>query len=262
MTALTHSRLYEPFQPTVSPLGLSHYRLALQQKAASGVLSALVYRFIKISAAQATEYPVIPDATHALYFSPNCCLLSVGLSQPTLLQLAQGGDYYGIHFYPGALEQFFARNFSEIGNRVVDAHYLPGALIDALQDIFYQTWSFAEKIRRCEALLAAALRRRAQSKNSVILAAAMTRIYQARGTLRIKELAASCGYSERHLSRLFQHSLGMSGKMFAGVIRMQYLYREIRGGSGKPLANYLNYGFYDQSHFIKDFKRLIGTPAF
>ncbi len=67
------------------------------------------------------------------------------------------------------------------------------------------------------------------------------------------------GLSARQLRRLSQLYLGLSPKEFSRVIRFQYLLKAINQSSGAhPWAEF----FYDQAHFIREFKSLSGvTPT-
>jgi len=263
MSVLTSIGLYSPFQPTISAAGLDHYGLKIQSAPATGVLSPMVYRYIHIEAQAATQYPVIPDGTQALYFSHNACLLSSGLTQPAVLRLADAGHYYGIHFYPAAIARIFKRDFGDIANSVVDAQFLPKDFVEKLHGIFYQTISFRDKVRCCASLLLRYSQRAAGSiAEAPLIDASLAQLYKNRGNLRVTELAHSLGYSERHLNRLYQRNLGISVKSFATVIRMQYLYRDCQAAKSISLDRCLQYGYYDQSHFIKDFRRLVGSAAF
>lgn len=75
-------------------------------------------------------------------------------------------------------------------------------------------------------------------------------------------LADYTGYSPRHLSRLFQEGAGMGCKSFVRVLRVNAAVQRIqsRPVSLTRLAQEL--GYYDQSHFIHDFKSVCGvTPG-
>ena len=250
-------QMYQPYQPTISSAGLQHYHLYMEAHAAGGILSSLVHRFIKISATQATDYPVIPDATHALYFSQNGSLLSGGLTQPINLRIPQAGEYFGIHFFPAALQRMFKHDFSETADAIVDAHFLPGEFINALQHIFYQESTFHAKVLRCQNLLL----RFVAFPQSPLLAAVLSEIYAAGGDLRVEDLARNLGYSARHIQRLMRHCTGLNTKTFARIVRMQFAYRDLVAAGERDLKNCLRHGYYDQSHFLKEFSKLVG-PAF
>ncbi len=89
---------------------------------------------------------------------------------------------------------------------------------------------------------------------------AVNQILEARGHLNVSEL--NVGVSERQLRRLFGYYFGESAKTFARIIRFQ----NILGSkpSSQSLKNnkiYFDEGYYDQAHFIKEFKEFYGvTP--
>lgn len=87
-------------------------------------------------------------------------------------------------------------------------------------------------------------------------------IYDSFGTIKISVLAEKTGYSERYINRLFIDNLGCSPKTFCKIIQFQRslgILDECENANMKELA--LKLGFYDQSQFIKDFKRFCGyTP--
>lgn len=248
-------------QPVLTSAVLQHLPLRVQMQPGSAQLKSIVYRFIKISAIRDCLYPVIPDTSYALYFSPHCAMLSVGLKRPQTLRLPASGDYYGIHFYPGALHTLFPQDFSEIGGEVADAHFLPLDFIDQLQQIFYARGSFRQKVSRCESLMRQRLLSACvPTRQSQTLQAALSYLYAAAGNVRIEKLAKYATYSERQLNRLFQLSTGLSAKTFANIIRLQFLLQRCNGVDGVSLARLLDHGYYDQSHFRKDYRRFLLAP--
>lgn len=82
---------------------------------------------------------------------------------------------------------------------------------------------------------------------------AMQRIREENGSLNIAALADEIGYSQKYLDRIFRTATGLTMKKYATIIRIQaaihYLLED------KLDEVYEKLGYYDQSHFIKDFKR-------
>jgi AraC-like DNA-binding protein len=77
-------------------------------------------------------------------------------------------------------------------------------------------------------------------------------------SLRVSQLAADLGVSERHLSRRFQAMFGTSPKQFARAARVE---RAVTARStGSSWAD-IAYGccFADQAHMINDFNAIIGV---
>ncbi len=75
----------------------------------------------------------------------------------------------------------------------------------------------------------------------------------------IKLLADQSGYSHKHFISLFKKHAGMSPKEFLKVMRFQRVIREIETyGSIDWTRLALDCGYYDQAHFIKEFKNFSG----
>lgn len=84
-------------------------------------------------------------------------------------------------------------------------------------------------------------------------------IYQKKGVVSVNEMVASSGLSSRHFSRVFREIVGVPPKYFCKVVQLNGLFEAINSSDNdKILQLALEYGYYDQSHFIHDFKKLIG----
>jgi AraC-like DNA-binding protein len=93
--------------------------------------------------------------------------------------------------------------------------------------------------------------------------AAVASIAQTRGRIGIDALAASCGVTCRHLERRFLAAVGVTPKRLARIVRFQHALQILgcdssnsgpRPGTDTAAAC----GYADQSHFIRDFRRLAG----
>jgi AraC-like DNA-binding protein len=80
----------------------------------------------------------------------------------------------------------------------------------------------------------------------------------------LKELMQECHASKSTLLRKFIKRTGVSPKTLARIVRLNYLWTKIKDEKAidyRELAFYGNY--FDQSHFINDFKYIIGeTPGY
>jgi AraC-like DNA-binding protein len=83
------------------------------------------------------------------------------------------------------------------------------------------------------------------------------------GDLRVETIADQIGFSSRHFKDLFQRQTGLTPKAFQRVRRFQHALRTLhttRIANSADLA--VACGYYDQAHFIHDFKRFSGvTPG-
>lgn len=78
-------------------------------------------------------------------------------------------------------------------------------------------------------------------------------IYSSNGDIPIKELAEKAIWSERQINRYFNQQYGISLKAYCGILRFRASFKHIKEGKLFPEQN-----FSDQSHFIKEIKRLSG----
>jgi AraC-like DNA-binding protein len=69
-------------------------------------------------------------------------------------------------------------------------------------------------------------------------------------------------FSSRHCQRLFVKHFGLTPQMVLSLIRFQKCLEILTGGKTAPHDILNTTTYYDQSHFIKDFKRNIGLTPF
>lgn len=85
---------------------------------------------------------------------------------------------------------------------------------------------------------------------------AMGEIFERRGACAAGEISKELHISRRQLERVFAEYSGLSPKKLAALVRYQYLWRDILTGHDFNAADkVLEYGYADQSHLLKDFKR-------
>ncbi|MBU3130188.1 helix-turn-helix domain-containing protein [Clostridium tagluense] len=99
-----------------------------------------------------------------------------------------------------------------------------------------------------------------EKKSLHTIPCAIEQLKQSHGMMSVKELSDLVHYSDRHLNRLFNDYIGMNIKTFSRLIRINTSIKQIKNRK-KILYLSQNIGFYDQSHFIHDFKSICGvTP--
>ncbi|WP_295125501.1 helix-turn-helix transcriptional regulator [uncultured Chitinophaga sp.] len=80
------------------------------------------------------------------------------------------------------------------------------------------------------------------------------------GIVKIKELASSLYISQDAFEKRFRTLIGASPKQFASIVRLRHLIAQYPSHASLTAASY-EAGYFDQSHFIKDFKLFTGeTP--
>lgn len=88
---------------------------------------------------------------------------------------------------------------------------------------------------------------------------ALHQIYALGGKITQEALAEQSGVSLRHFRRKFKEVVGVSPKYFCKVIQLNAVFELLNVSDEEKLHHLaLDCGYYDQAHFINDFKRLIG----
>jgi AraC-like DNA-binding protein len=76
---------------------------------------------------------------------------------------------------------------------------------------------------------------------------------------QVEDLVKATGLGTRALQRLFDKHVGVSPKWFIRTVRFQTAVKAVGGGERFDWADFaLRLGYYDQSHFINDFRSIVG----
>jgi AraC-like DNA-binding protein len=86
----------------------------------------------------------------------------------------------------------------------------------------------------------------------------MKRILGRRGKLSITSLEREILLSQRRLEQLFRQHTGMSLKNYADIARFQSVLATAEEHTNLTTLG-LETGYYDQSHFIRHFRKFTGT---
>jgi AraC-like DNA-binding protein len=90
-----------------------------------------------------------------------------------------------------------------------------------------------------------------------LVAAAVAWLQQKTDPKRIDDLTRYIGLSQSALERRFRRIVGISPKKFASLVRLRHAVQLRTAGTDLTTAAH-GAGYYDQSHFIKDFRRATG----
>ncbi|PWV51479.1 helix-turn-helix transcriptional regulator [Chitinophaga sp. S165] len=101
---------------------------------------------------------------------------------------------------------------------------------------------------------------RKQAKPDLLIQEAVRNIRHAVGNLRIKSLLDDLHISQDAFEKRFRKTTGASPKQFASIVRLRGLITRADNTTLTSLA--YEAGYFDQAHFIKDFKSFTGkTPG-
>lgn len=239
--ARTPTHIYLLPHPALRPM-VAHYTLCLPSPAGppGGTLD------------------LVPDASGCLVFTLEDGGLEGRMYGPTTKvvtvqnDLAHGSFRFFVEFRPGGLRAFTAIPQWELSDRILflaDCEPALGALVG---ECFHRAPDLDEFVRLADGVL----RARADRSNEFL---PLLRFLTADGSPRSAgALAEYTGYSQRHLSRLFREGAGLSAKALSRVLRVNEAVRRLPGADSLTRLA-LDLGYYDQSHFIHEFRAVCGV---
>lgn len=256
---------YTPNQPSVSgSAGDVEYKELLPHES----LRTFIYCYWQLRTTKPLDEPfvyrVVADGCIDIYFEPDNPAESyvMGFCRKfTSFELSNSFNYIGIRFLPTAFPQLFKINAKELRDRYQ-------LLYDVLPDTatfitsYLSNVSASDKIKSILDEYFLAITNRTSFNDDARLYEAIYIILKKRGTLNI-ETDLDTGISIRQLRRLFEYYIGDTAKTFAKVVRFQNILKA--KPSVQSLRNnklFFDVGYYDQAHFIKEFKTFYGaTPT-
>jgi len=198
-------------------------------------------------------YPVLPDGCVDIVFAPDRGLDIVGtMTHARNFAIDTDAPQVGVRFRPGMALGFVRAPGSQTTDRLVPLAETWGAKGRELQ----ATMNDAEPGERRIALLEAQL---VDPSSPGVVQKVAAHIVANHGQVRVDDLAFDAGMSARQLRRVFVEQLGLSPKHFCRVIRFQHSLvrmRDAERGDFTQVA--LDSGYYDQAHFINEFREFSG----
>lgn len=259
------NQIWQWYQP-VQPDWTAHEGVTYDEVKPHPVLRHAIACYWKLEATPSAEpvtYRVIADGCIDVFFDlqdPASAFVMGFCDAYTTFPLATPFRYVGVRFLPTMFPLFYRTPAGTLTGRVepladvapqtagfIRAHIAPTHDFDSIRRLLDQ--HFCERYARLVW----------QPDNR--LYHALERIIRT-PDLRV-ETDLGTGVSPRQLRRLFENHVGDSAKTFARVVRFQQFVRAglVREESFKE-SDFFDYGYYDQAHFIKEFRRLYGrTPS-
>lgn len=100
------------------------------------------------------------------------------------------------------------------------------------------------------------IKRLSDVKENAVVNATIQNILINQGSLDISNLAKESFVSTRQLERLFHEYIGITPKKLSNLIRYQFLWRDILCELDFDVLSAVHkYGYTDQSHLLREFKR-------
>ena len=163
---------------------------------------------------------------------------------------------FGIRFYAWTAACFAEADFRDALGRVFDPEAHFSSLFHALSPRLFEPDDLAARARLAEAEL---MRRLRPDRLGNALLNAIYGMISDCGREKVGGIAARAGMSGRKMERKLLELTGAGPKLLSQLIRHQLIYREVLEGRYRALDAVEKYGYADQSHLLRDFRRFQGV---
>lgn len=257
--------LYSPIQPTVRQ---SADNVIYTEFLPDIKLQPYIYCYWQLKTAQQLaeqfNYRVVADGCIDIYFeltNPNENYVMGFCKKFTEFPLDNTFNYVGVRFLPTMFPQIFKINAMELSNRYEHLQSVVPHLSNFITNNFNAFQSKEEIISLLNTFFINHIAKTTFDTDSRLYGA-MEIILKNYGMLDI-EKDIDTGISTRQLRRLFEFYIGDTAKTFSKVVRFQNILKaKPSNQSLRQNKLFFDVGYYDQSHFIKEFKNFYGvTPS-
>lgn len=164
----------------------------------------------------------------------------------------------GVRFSPCGLAAFARMPLGEFTDTRVNASELNVLFDDHFAEMLCEKESLQERIHIIDRHLIARLPGLQPVDPQIIRATDL--IVRANGMLPIQQLTDKLYIGQRHFERKFKHITGYTPKEFSRITKFRYATRVLRQMKGEDMQQLaIDCGYYDPSHFIKEFRKLSGS---
>ncbi len=256
---------YTPIQPTVKKAGEN---VSYTEYLPHTDIQNYIYCYWQLQTKEPLtaqfNYRVVADGCIDVFFELNNTAENfvMGFCRKfTEFPLANNFNYFGIRFLPTIFPQLFHVNAILLSNRFEHLQSVVPDLSEFISSHIQSEMSAVNIVNELDNYFLH-LTNNTPFNNDSRLYEAIDVILKKYGVVDI-ENDLNTGISQRQLRRLFEYYIGDTPKTFSKVVRFQNILR------AKPSTQslrqnklFFDVGYYDQAHFIKEFKNFYGvTPA-
>jgi AraC-like DNA-binding protein len=161
----------------------------------------------------------------------------------------------GIKFKPAAIGLLFDIDMHSLTDRVISLRALAHPDVKVIENLVKKADSHSARLNAVVQYISENL----SLIDDLPINKAVEKILSSNGMTSVSDICHDTGCSERQLERLFKKYVGLSPKLYSRIIRFAYIFQQGQrskkmNGSELGIAS----GYYDQSHFIRNFKAFTG----
>ena len=242
---------YHPCQPGYYQAGEKYQELNYSEDCRLG---RIVCQMFEVTRPKEHQIRVIPDGCNDILISCDGGQInswySPSVTKSTNFHFQKAEWIFGVRFYPGADCSLLRERIPVSKTHPIEVReLLPD--FDSLDDELKSSISFVRRHEIIEDYL-----------RENILSCAVRLLIETNGVISIERLAKEVGYGTRYLRQLFTDYIGHSSKELANMIRMQKTLQCLLDNPDQKLSDIaIKYGFSDQSHMNREFKKYMGVTS-
>ncbi|WP_353780057.1 helix-turn-helix domain-containing protein [Winogradskyella sp. 3972H.M.0a.05] len=217
---------------------------------------------------------VVPDGTFGLLFIDEKNLRrSTSINNPPITlkkstifgQKTKPINYYftkgstsafGIKINPCGFHLFTGLTSKEFKDLFVEIDLLGNLDLMDLESKVFEAEGVDKKIKAVEDYILLALSKYGLDDDHFLFESIVEYIYSYRGEVRFQSLTETFNTNYKKIERLFDKYLGISPKTYIRIVRFNAAVNLHMNNKHESLTQIgLQLGFFDQSHFIRDFKK-------
>jgi len=171
------------------------------------------------------------------------------------LENTAASGVFGIKLRPPALTHLFDIQMDRLADKVVSIDELNEEKLHTLISRL-QAGGKEERTIACNEYFRQLVA--ASHRPEKLIDEAIDSILACKGVIEINKLCKTLFTTQRQLQRLFKKYIGIPPKIYARIIRFNYIFQLIKHDQLTWTQVALDAGYYDQAHFIRNFKSFTG----
>jgi len=201
----------------------------------------------------------LPHPNVHLVFEPTRSRI-YGVHSARFTQTLQGRSFaFGVKFRPGGFRPILRRAISTLRDRSLQPQEVFGPAFATVEAELLAREDDASMVALAEAFLRRHLP--AMDPLAIQVGEIVDGIVHDRTLTTVEQLVQRWGFDKRRLQRHFSEYVGVSPKWVINRYRLHEAVERLAEGSAVDWAQLaLDLGYFDQAHFIRDFRKLVGRP--
>lgn len=240
-------------------------KLRHERMAASEALAGVVQHFWSVRWDLRGAKPFVPETlphpnVHLVFEDDRASISGVHTGRFTT-KLKDTGWVFGVKFRPGAFRPYLGRSVASLRDRTVPIDEVFGTRGAALARQVSDLGDDAEKAAAVEQFLNE--RKTPSDPNVERIGNIVDEIAENRDIVSVEQVAALGRFGKRTLQQLFSSYVGVGPKWVINRYRLHEAVERLQEGAQINFSELaMELGYFDQAHFIRDFRKLVGcTPV-